>query len=195
MNWFRKPLLLLVALSLGLHAPAARAAEKGKGSEKTAKKKPDKKGSDPKKKPVEGEPEGDKGAGRISVPIPPGHDARGLVIPHRDAAGKLQMRFTMEVGKRIDADHLEMTRLLIETFDEEGKEEMTVDLPQSVLDLNTRVVSTENSVLIKRSDFELTGRTMEFNTETRTGRVGGKVRMLIYNLEDETDTKAKSREN
>src|SRR5207249_4429614 len=86
--------------------------------------------------------EADKPA--ISVPIPPGHDARGLVIPCRDAAGKLQMRFTMEIGKRTDQGHMDMSKLLIETFDEKGKPEMTIDLPQSILDLNTKIISTES---------------------------------------------------
>ena len=40
------------------------------------------------------------------------------------------------------------------------------------------------------SNSELAGKTMEFNTETRAGRVGGKVRMLIYNLENETNSNA-----
>jgi hypothetical protein len=98
------------------------------------------------------------------------------------------MRFTMEIGARTDVDHMDMTTLLIETFDEQGKEEMSIDLPRSVLDLNTRIITTAAGVKIKRSDFELTGKTMEFNTETRAGRVAGKVRMLIYNLDDETNS-------
>lgn len=194
MNWSRKVFPLLVAslvCSSGLAAKkddAKKPAEKGDKGEKQKKEK--KKKDDPDSKMDAAKTEEAEGAskGRISVPVPPGHDAKGLVIPHRDAEGKLQMRFTMEVGNRIDADHLQMTTLLIETFDENEKPEMTVNLPQSVLDLNTRIVSTENTVLIKRADFELTGQTMEFNTETRAGHVGGKVRMLIYNLDDETNS-------
>jgi lipopolysaccharide export system protein LptC len=63
---------------------------------------------------------------------------------------------------------------------------MSIDLPNSTLDLTTSVISTKKLVTIKRADFELTGNTMEFNTKTRAGGLGGKVRMLIYNLEDET---------
>lgn len=93
----------------------------------------------------------------------------------------------MQIGKRVDSDHLDMTVLRIETFDDDGKQEMTIDLPQSILDLNTRVISTENGVLIKRSDFELTGKAMVFNTETKQGHIAGNVHMLIYNLDDETN--------
>ncbi|HYR57315.1 MAG TPA: LPS export ABC transporter periplasmic protein LptC, partial [Chthoniobacteraceae bacterium] len=137
--------------------------------------------------PAPGEAAADDSSMRISVPVPPGHDAKGLVIPYRDGAGKLQMRFTMEFGKRVDPDHMDMTQLLIETFDDQGKSEMSIDLPQSILNLATRIISTENGVTIKRSDFELEGQTMQFDTMTRQGHLGGKVHMLIYNLDDETN--------
>ena len=182
MSWFRKPLTFLALIVIGSSMLEAKdengAKEPGKAE-----------GKKDKGKEKDDEKSGEKGTGKMSVPVPPGHDAKGLVIPIRNEAGLMQMRFTMEIGKRTDTDHMEMTTLLIETFDEEGKEEMTINLPQSRLDLNTRVISTEKGVLIKRSDFELTGRSMVFNTETKAGTVGGKVRMLIYNLENETNSK------
>lgn len=191
MSWFRNVLTLLAVIALGGSMLAAKKedAAKGQGNAETKKEK--------KKEGSEGKPEaaaeasGEKNAGKIAVPVPPGHDAKGLVIPMRNEAGQMQMRFTMEIGKRTDVNHMEMTTLLIETFDDEGKEEMTINLPQSRLDLTTRVISTESGVLIKRSDFELTGKSMVFNTETKAGHVGGKVRMLIYNLDDETNFKPK----
>ncbi len=176
MSWFRKPLTFLAVLVIGA---SAMAADKKKNKKKSA----------PEATPATPAADGsaEDGSMRIAVPIPPGHDAKGLVIPYRDGAGKLQMRFTMEFGKRVDPDHMDMTKLLIETYDTEGKEEMSIDLPQSILNLSTRIISTEHGVVIKRSDFELVGRTMEFNTMTRQGHVGGNVRMLIYNLDDETN--------
>ncbi|MEA3207126.1 MAG: hypothetical protein QOE70_183 [Chthoniobacter sp.] len=196
MTWFRKPLAILSALVIGASLLAAKKDDKPKSPEKAEKKKDkdktkgkdkDSKGdkpapsatTDPKAPPAE--PENNS---RIAVPLAPGHDAKKLVIPVRNVEGKIQMRFAMEIGKRADLDHLEMTTLVIETFDENEKSEMVIDLPQSTLDLNTRVISTQTGVLIKRSDFELTGKVMDFNTETRAGKIAGNVRMLIYNLEE-----------
>ena len=71
---------------------------------------------------------------------------------------------------------------------------MTIDLPKSVLDLNTRVITTDTNVTIKRSDFEITGRSMEFNTDTKRGRLAGDVRMLIYDLGEEPDRDKKDAE-
>ncbi len=200
MSWFRNPLPLLAALlfvgSGTMAASKEDAAKKPAKSERKKDSKKDSKKDAPPPKP-DAAPEKDaapaKPSSGINVPVPPGHDAKGLVIPYRDESGKMQMRFTMEIGKRTDTDHMDMTKLLIETFDDDGKEEMTIDLPQSILDLNTRVISTQSGALIKRSDFELTGKTMEFNTQTKAGRLGGKVRMLIYNLENETNSKPEER--
>jgi hypothetical protein len=128
----------------------------------------------------------------IDVPVLKGHDAKGLKIPYFDGDGKLQMTFDIGVASRLDENHIQMADLRIETFDAAGQPEMSIDLPASVLDLTTSVISTEKTVKIKRSDFELTGQTMQFNTKTRQGGLGGKVRMLIYNLEVETSDAAKT---
>ncbi len=192
MSWSRNVLTFLAVIALGGSMLAAKNEDAAKGQDKEEMKKGKKKeDSEGKSGAAAADASGEKNAGKIAVPVPPGHDAKGLVIPMRNEAGQMQMRFTMEIGKRTDVNHMEMTTLLIETFDDEGKEEMTINLPQSRLDLNTRVISTESGVLIKRSDFELTGKSMVFNTETKAGHVGGKVRMLIYNLDDETNAKPK----
>src|SRR5687768_2179828 len=71
----------------------------------------------------------------IDVPVPIDHDAKGLKIPYFDDEGKLQMRFNIGVARRIDEKHIEMAELQVETFDEQGQHEMSIDLPTSVLDL------------------------------------------------------------
>ncbi len=121
----------------------------------------------------------------IQVPMPNGRDAKGLKIPYFDGEGKLQMRFDIGVAKRIDDNHVEMSELQVETFDEAGEREMVIDLPTSVLDLTTSVITANRPVKIQRDDFEITGETMTFNTKTKQGGLGGRVRMLIYNLETE----------
>jgi hypothetical protein len=122
----------------------------------------------------------------IDVPVPKGHDAKGLKIPYFNGDGKLTMTFNIGVASRIDDTHIQMADLQVETFDDDGAREMAMDLPTSVLDLTTSVITAQKQVTIKREDFELTGNTMIFNTKTKQGGLGGKVRMLIYNLENET---------
>jgi lipopolysaccharide export system protein LptC len=48
-------------------------------------------------------------------------------------------------------------------------------------------------VTIKRSDFQLTGKKMEFNTETKQGRLEGDVKMIIFNMSDEMGAKPETK--
>lgn len=116
----------------------------------------------------------------LNIPIPVGHAAEGLKIPSFDNQGKLQMQFQIDNARRLDDDHLAMAMAKVETYDESGNPDMTIELPNSVLDLKTRVVRSDDPVKIRRSDFELTGDTMVFNTQTRQARFVGNVRMLIF---------------
>ena len=179
---FRKLLPIAATCALALSAIAEKPGDKPKAGEK-AKKKGDEKEKVEKVAPAK-EPK------KMSFPIPEGHDSKGLRIPYMDGEGRKTMYFVIGVARRTDPEHVEMSDLEIETFDEEGNSEMAIDLPTSTLDLTTRIITTQKQVRIKRDDFELTGETMEFNTETKEGKLGGKVRMLIYNLASETDEKA-----
>jgi len=136
-------------------------------------------------KKAQSEKERDPASNKMSLPIPKGHDSKGLKIPYYGPDRKLQMMFTIGVAARLDEDHVRMSDLQVETFDEAGEKEMLITLPKSVLDLNTRVLTSKTNVTIKRSDFELTGDSMSFDTKTKNGRVEGRVRMLIYNRDDE----------
>ncbi len=148
-------------------------------------------------KPDAPKPEKDKGGkddkaketGRMDIPVSKDHDAKGLKIPYFDGDGKKQMIFTIGVASRLDDEHIGMTETEVETFDENGDHEMTIDLPKSELNVNTSVITTKKHVEIKREDFSITGETMEFNMKTKKGTLGGGVKMLIYNLDNEVSDK------
>ena len=142
-------------------------------------------------------PAGDTGPGEqpkekekndeIIVPIPVNHGAKGVKLPYRNADGKLEMIFCMESAFRADNDHLEMKQVKMETYGADGKPEMTIEMPSSTLDLSTRIVKSKEPVTIKRTDIEVTGETMEFDTKTRSGKITGQVRLVIYNLNPGTE--------
>ena len=123
--------------------------------------------------------------GKMDIPVSKDHDAKGLKIPYFDGDGKKQMIFTIGVASRLDEEHIGMTETEVETFDENGEHEMTIDLPKSELNVTTSVITTKKHVEIKRRDFELTGETLEFNMKTKRGTLGGGVKMLIYNIQEE----------
>lgn len=126
-----------------------------------------------------------KEVGKMDIPVSKDHDAKGLKIPYFDGDGKKQMIFTIGVASRIDDEHIGMTETEVQTFDENGEREMTIALPKSVLNATTSVITAKKHVEIKREDFSITGETLEFNMKTKRGTLGGGVKMLIYNIEDE----------
>ena len=124
---------------------------------------------------------------KLAFPVPIGHDSKGLKLPTFWPDGKtLKMVFNIGVGTRIDEENVNMQDTQVQTYKEDGTPEMGIDLPTSSFNLKTRVISTQQSVVIEREDFELSGHTMEFNTETREGRLGGGVKMIIFQLAEES---------
>lgn len=122
---------------------------------------------------------------KLSLPLVKGQTSKGVIFPYNDGSGTKTMNFRIETATPLDDDHIKMSNLTIETLDEAGEKELTIDLPASVLDLQTRVITGSARVTIKRSDFEITGATMQFNTETKQGSIDGDVKMIIYDLRDD----------
>jgi hypothetical protein len=174
--FFTLSVVALVAKPEG--APPEGAAQKpektqGKRSEQTGEKK-----SDQKK----------KGTGTSSSPLAAavlkGYPSKGVKIPRHevDAEGSLQMNFEIGVATRLDDEQVRMDTAQLETF-EEGEREMLITLPTAVFNLSSWVIRADQPVTIQRPDLEVTGRTMVFNTKTRQGKLGGGVRMLIFDLD------------
>ena len=124
----------------------------------------------------------------FEIPIPIGHDAKGVRIPIYTPDGTLQMMFESEIAFRVDTRQLRLTQLKIETYDEAGKSDMFIDMPLSVFDLKTRVFSSVDPVTIRRTDFEVTGGNMTFDTQTNTGKFIGPVRMLVFQSQNPEGT-------
>lgn len=185
MRSFRK--LVFIAALVGLSAGGFSAdAKKEKKDSEQKKEVAKKSGKDGKK--IEGgdKEKSEKEPPKLAFPVPVGHDSKGLKLPSFGPDGKLKMVFNIGVGTRIDEENVNMRDTQVQTFSEDGSREMDIDLPTSTFNLKTRVISTKQRVMITREDFALSGNTMEFNTETRTGTLGGGVKMVIFNLDTGT---------
>lgn len=187
MQSFRK--LFLIAGCLALAGGTVAQAQKEKGKPRDKGKMETKKKGDKDKSP-EDKAEKEKEARRMPFPLPIGHGGKGLAIPYLDGAARKTMNFSVGTAQRIDADRVDLGDTKIETFNEDAQPEMTIDLPVSQINLTTRVITSAKPVQIKRSDFQLTGDGMEFDTLSKQGTVKGNVRMLIYNLANETEPDA-----
>jgi hypothetical protein len=116
----------------------------------------------------------------MNLPIPVDQTVKGLKVPMFDIKGKMLMQFFAEEAHRISQEKVEFARLSIEMFDEEGEQELFIDLPESSLDLTTHILTSDKPVKLRRPEFEMEGDTMEFNTRERKGRMTGNIRMKLF---------------
>jgi len=91
------------------------------------------------------------------IPLPIGHEAKGLVLPDIDENGHLRGRFVAGAARRVDQDHMQFRDLNITTYTEDNHVDLQVAMADSVLDLNTHVLSSPERTTIKRADFEIVG--------------------------------------
>ena len=114
-----------------------------------------------------------------NIPLPIGHEAKGLVLPDFDGEGHLRGKFEAGTAHRIDQEHIGFQHLKITTYTPEDEPDLKIDMHTSVLDLKTRVLSSQERTLIQRADFNIAGDSVYFDTNTRTGRLIGNVKMVI----------------
>jgi hypothetical protein len=103
------------------------------------------------------------------------------VLPDFDLEGHLRGRFEAESAKRLDEVHIGFHTLKIITYTPESKPDLTIELSESILNLKTRILTSNERTFIKRADFNIAGDSVEFDVNTRIGRMVGHVKMLITN--------------
>ena len=135
----------------------------------------------------------DEPSRRIDLPVPIGHEVKGLRVPLRTSEGKMDLQFDMESATRLDDQNVEMHTASIQTFDQRSsKPDVKINLKKSVMNMETNVITSQDPILVTRSDFQLTADGMEFNSKTRQGKVFRNIRLLIY---DRNELQKKSEDN
>lgn len=112
------------------------------------------------------------------MPVPIGMPVNGLKIPQYDPNGKLLMLFEAATATKVNEDVVEMQALKLEALDGDGQK-IFVELPEAVFNLKNHLLTGDQTAKIRREDFEITGDTIEFNTQTRFGTLRGNVKMVI----------------
>jgi hypothetical protein len=136
-------------------------------------------GKGKKRKKNEGKTAEQKKEDASNIPLPIGHEAKGLVLPDYDRRGYLNNRFEAGIAKRLDDNHVQMRDLKMTTYTAQQKPDLQIQMSDSVLDLKTRVISSQQRTTVYRADFQIAGDTMHFDTMTRQGTMVGNVKMVI----------------
>ena len=118
--------------------------------------------------------------GLTNVPIPAGHDARGLVLPEYDVYGNLRGKLEAGVTRRLDDERVEFQKVKFTTFNLDKQTEMEIIMSTSVFNLKTQVLNSLERTTVKRADFEVAGDTMQFEMLTRKGTLTGNVKMVVH---------------
>jgi hypothetical protein len=114
-----------------------------------------------------------------NIPLPIGHEAKGLVLPDFDGEGHLRGKFEAGTAHRIDQEHIGFEQLKITTYTPEDQPDLKIEMSTSVLDLKTRILNSKARTSIQRADFNIAGDSVEFDTNNKTGRLIGNVKMVI----------------
>jgi hypothetical protein len=114
-----------------------------------------------------------------NIPLPVGHDAKGLVLPDFDSNGRLRGKFAAKTARRLDEGHVGFEDLQIITYTPENRPDLQINMHTGVLDLKTRILSSKERTTVKRADFDIVGDSVQFDTDQKTGRLVGNVKMVL----------------
>jgi hypothetical protein len=113
------------------------------------------------------------------IPLPVGHDAKGLVLPDFDLEGHLRGRFVAGGARRLDQEQVAFTELKITTFTPESQTDLQIDLHTAIFNLKTKILNSKERSTVQRADFNIIGDSLSFDTDKRTGTMVGHVKMVI----------------
>ena len=126
MRSFLKPPMMLLVAAVGA---TQLAATKGELKKEPEKKEPSK--EEP-AKPPEKVAKAEPGKGSLDLPVPKGQPQKGLTVPVYDLNGIRRMNFRIGTAVRGDDDNIKMSEVRLETFKEEGGDDLDIDLPDSI---------------------------------------------------------------
>lgn len=114
----------------------------------------------------------------FQLPVPVGMPVNGIKVPHYNADGVLELVLEAETALKTDEENIEFDNLKLEAIDDEGRQ-IFVELPHANLNLDTRILTGQETALIRREDFTVTGDRIEFDTKSRFGTLRGNIRMVL----------------
>jgi hypothetical protein len=119
------------------------------------------------------------GIGSIGEMIPEGMKNLKVRIPGFEN-GRATSLITADAMTRQDKNTLFAEKMTIKIFGVDPKEDVRVDTRTATYVLDTKVLSSDQRSRVSRSDFQLEGDTMIFDTTTSQGKMVGRVQMIIY---------------
>ena len=114
-----------------------------------------------------------------NIPLPIGQEAKGLVLPDFDLQGRLRGKFVAGSARRLDQDHIGFKDLKITTYNDASQPDLEIEMRTSTFDLTTKILKSDERTTVRRTDFNVAGDSAVFDTNARTSRMIGNVKMVI----------------
>ena len=162
--------LIALLLLLGGGIPAALSAQEAKPKEKKPK------SGD---KAAETTEVATNGIGAIGEMIPEGMKNLKVRIPGFED-GRATSLITADALTRQDKNTLFAEKMTIKIFGNDPKEDVRVDTRTATYVLDSKILSSNERSRVSRSDFQLEGDSMVFDTNTSQGKMVGRVQMIIF---------------
>lgn len=116
--------------------------------------------------------------GAFELPVPEGMPVTGIKVPHYDEEGNLLMVFEASTAKRSGENTIDIEGLKLEAVDEDGRK-VLVEMPYSVFNLDTKVITGDKTAWIRREDLSVSADELQFDTNTRNGKLRGNIKMVV----------------
>lgn len=84
---------------------------------------------------------------------------------------------------RVDENHMDLVKVDIRMYGATQKDDLRVQLLTGAYDMNSQVLDSRERSRVSRSDFQLEGDSMVFDTRSQQGKMVGHVHMIIYDAD------------
>lgn len=128
------------------------------------------------------EPEAAGGMSAFGKMIPLGFENKNVSVPSFKN-GKRASLLTASTITRLDENRLEAKEVVVEMYAEDPAENLRVDLHSAIYHMQDQVLRSGERSRVARTDFEMEGDSMVFDTAKSIGSMKGRVRTLIFEMD------------
>ncbi|MBX7211661.1 MAG: hypothetical protein K1X78_25360 [Verrucomicrobiaceae bacterium] len=114
--------------------------------------------------------------------IPLGSRSRGVRLPAYEN-GKPSSLIVADAMTRVDDNRLFSEKMTIHVYAEKKEEDMRIDLKTGTYNMENQILSSTERSRVSRSDFQIEGDSMVYDTKTAQGKMTGNVEMIIFDAE------------
>jgi hypothetical protein len=125
-----------------------------------------------------------KSATGFNIPIPIGQTSSGVVVQNIDSSGDELGVMKANEATRLSLEEVELGDLRLKVLGTvKQPQEMNISIDKAVFNVKTGILKSRSRVHIQRSDWDLYGDALEYDTNTGNGQLFGEVTMIVHDTE------------